>query len=217
VTFRAQLQENISANGGDYCGDLTKEVTHLIAHTPEGKKYQYATQWEVKIVSLKWLKESLDRRMILDEALYHPTIPKDKQGAGAWNRQARAQVQLVKRTHGGEPASDMPRKLRRTASAKFGSQSENLWGEIVKPQYEEATAENNQLGPSRSKLPRKPTVLEPESFATDTTGMEDERGRDPRRATTSARQGPPTQGIFSGCTFALHGFTLKQVRCLSWQ
>lgn len=209
MTFRAQLQEQISANGGQYRGDLTKEVTHLIAHTPEGKKYQYATQWEVKVVGLRWLKDSLERRMILDESLYHPTIPQDKQGAGAWNRQAKASVQLGKRNHEEEAVPTVPRKLRRTASAKLGGQSETIWGEIVNgPQTEElVTAE--QLPPPKPIPALK--VLETKSFATDTTGTEDDRRNLVARDSTVTGQQPTKSGIFFGFGFFIYAFTAQQV------
>jgi DNA replication regulator DPB11 len=212
VTFRAQLQEAISANGGEYRGDLTKEVTHLIAYAPEGKKYQYATQWEIKVVGLRWVKDSLDRRMILDESLYHPTLPKDKQGAGAWNRQARADVQLGKRTRDEEPAPELPRKLRRTASAKLGSQSESLWGEIVSGPKAEQPEKIDQLRPSRSLPVMNARVLEVKSFATDTTGPDDDGRKLPTGQPTATNQHRSEKGMFSGFEFFLYAFTSKQVR-----
>ncbi|KIY03739.1 uncharacterized protein Z520_00430 [Fonsecaea multimorphosa CBS 102226] len=133
LAFRAQLQKNVKENGGEYTGDLTKDVTHLIAAKPEGKKYEYGMQWQKKVVSLKWYKDTLERGMQLDERLYHPTVPVSEQGLGAWNRKARrSSPQPGKRPReenhtGAEPS----RKLRRTASAKFGSQTQDMWSDIV--------------------------------------------------------------------------------------
>jgi DNA replication regulator DPB11 len=212
VTFRAQLQEAISAHGGEYRGDLTKEVTHLIAYTPEGKKYQYATQWEIKVVGLAWLKDSLDRRMILEEALYHPNIPKDKQGVGAWNRRAVAEIQIGKRTRDEEAVPDMPRKLRRTASAKLGSQTESMWGEIITGAQGEESAKDDPLRPSRALPVLKSAVLEPKSFATDSTGTGDDTRNLVTRKPAKSGPLPIRSGIFADFRFALHAFTQKEVR-----
>lgn len=131
LSFRAQLQKNVKDNGGQYFGDLTKDVTHLIAAKPEGKKYEYGMQWQKKVVSLKWYKDTLERGMRLDESRYHPTIPVAEQGIDAWNRKPRTSPQLGKRTRE-EPAGPEPsRKLRRTASARLGSQNQGMWSDIV--------------------------------------------------------------------------------------
>lgn len=211
MTFRARLQEEISANGGEYRGDLTKEVTHLIAFAPEGKKYQYATQWEVKVVDLKWLKDSIERRMILEEDLYHPTIARDKIGLGAWNRQARAIIQLGKRPRDEEVAPDVPRKLRRTASAKLGSQSESIWSEIVSGPPGEDPARNENLRPSKSLPILKPGVLEPKSFATDSTAAEDDTKRQATKESAAVDQQCNRSGIFAGLGIFLFAFTARQV------
>lgn len=199
------------ANGGEYRGDLTKDVTHLIAYAAEGKKYQYATQWEIKVVGLKWLKDSLARRMILEEALYHPNIPQDELGAGAWNRQAKAEVQLGKRPRENDAVADIPRKLRRTASMKLGSQSETLWCEIVNGPPSENSARSDQLRPSKSLPVLKSVVLEPKSFTADGTGMDDARRK--LVTTDSHITGQHVgKGIFSRSGCYLHAFTAKQVR-----
>ncbi len=211
MTLRARLQEKVSANGGEYRGDLTKAVTHLIAFAPEGKKYQYAIQWEVKVVDLKWLEDSIERRMILEEALYHPTVAKDKLGLGAWNRQARATIQLGKRPREEEVASDVPRKLRRTASVKLGSQSESLWNEIVTGPPGENPARTDKLRPSKSRPILKPGVLEPKSFATNSTGKEDDTKRQAAEESAAVVQQWSREGIFAGVGIFLSAFTAKQV------
>ncbi|KAK4946705.1 protein kinase activating protein dpb11 [Elasticomyces elasticus] len=131
LSFRAQLQRNVLENGGEYTGDLTKDVTHLIAAKPEGKKYEYGLQWQKKVVSLKWYKDTLERGMQLDESLYNPTFPVDAQGAGAWNRGSQRSPRPAKRVREESSVPEPARKLRRTASAKFGSQTQNLWTDIV--------------------------------------------------------------------------------------
>ncbi|KAJ2792068.1 protein kinase activating protein dpb11, partial [Coemansia guatemalensis] len=57
--------ENICPNtrliggGGIYHGVLTPACTHLIAQAPEGQKYKFAKHWNVRIVTIEWLLQSL--------------------------------------------------------------------------------------------------------------------------------------------------------------
>ncbi len=212
VKFRAQLQAAIAANGGEYRGDLTRIVTHLIANEPQGKKYEYALQWEVKVVSLKWLKDSLERGMILDETLYRPTMSVSEQGRGAWNREAKAQTHLGKRTRDKRPVQEPPRKLRRTASAKLGSQTDTMWGDIVGGGFETGSEPEIPLRTSQSLPTLKPAVLEPKSFITE---------GDPEQANPATEQKWAERSLttlresrhdwFSGKTFFICGFSSKKV------
>jgi hypothetical protein len=121
-------------HGAEYHGDLTKIVTHLIAATPTGKKYEHAVNWRMKIVSWEWFEQSLQRGMTLDEDCYHPTKPIEERGYGAWDRRRNASPTLGKRSRDIEPATlvnPRQRKLRRSASSKMGSQSEALWAGIT--------------------------------------------------------------------------------------
>ncbi|KAI4715022.1 hypothetical protein J4E89_000708 [Alternaria sp. Ai002NY15] len=118
---RKTIQESVDANGAEYHGDLTKSVTHLIAAAPSGKKYEHALNWRMKIVSLEWLEQSLERGMVLDEALYNPTMPVEERGQGAWDRKLPASPAIGKRTRDAEPSQALNpfrRKLRRSASTK---------------------------------------------------------------------------------------------------
>jgi DNA replication regulator DPB11 len=74
VAFRDQLKDDVITYGGDYRPDLTKRVTHLIALAPEGRKYQYAELWRVRVVSFRWLEDCLARGMVLDEEPYDITV-----------------------------------------------------------------------------------------------------------------------------------------------
>lgn len=149
MTFRAGIAEDIKKHGGTYSGDLTKDTTHLIAAKPEGQKYQYAILWGLKTVSLKWYSDTKKRGMQLDEALYHPSKPIEEQGRGAWNQRPPGQQTLGKRT-GTEVALEPLRKLRRTASAKLGSQTDNIWNEIVNGGGEEIRKPRDKLRTSKS-------------------------------------------------------------------
>lgn len=153
LDFRNELAKNVVKNGGQYTGDLTKDVTHLIAFTPEGKKYEYAQMWKLKIVSIKWYKDTLDRGMQLDEEKYHPTILPEHQGVGAWNRQDSSSAKVGKRQRSDEPAQQASRKLRRTASAKFGSQQNDMWNDIVGQHDSKDTVPGNTKLQATKSLP----------------------------------------------------------------
>lgn len=132
---RQQLESDITQNGAQYHGDLTKAVTHLIAAKPTGAKYDRARQWGITLVSLRWLEDSLERGMILDESCYDPLIDPEKQGHGAKQTSTRTLKKPIigKRLRGEDShnASGGKRKLRRTASARLNSQSQTLWQDMA--------------------------------------------------------------------------------------
>jgi DNA replication regulator DPB11 len=161
--LRAGMQQNVIQHGGQYSGDLTKDVTHLIANKPEGKKYEYATQWQQKVVGLQWYADTLKRGMQLDESFYHPTRPITEQGVGAWNRKIQSQTQSLKRAREDASAPEPSRKLRRTASARLSSQSENIWNDIVGGGFETSDVERPQLRSAKS-MP----VLDPQDDSQNT-------------------------------------------------
>ena len=180
LSFRAQLQKNVTDNGGIYTGDLTKDVTHLIAAKPEGKKYEYGIQWQTKVVSLKWYKDTLNRGMQLDESFYHPTVSVAEQGVGAWNRKTRASPQPGKRTREENAGPEPPRKLRRTASARLGSQSQDVWSDIVGAGFEAQDDSRPPLKPSVSMpaLRRTNQLAEgPQHIQSDPINNESETAR----------------------------------------
>ena len=209
----------INSNGGEYSGDLTKKITHLIAYKPEGNKYIYARQWEVRIVSIEWLLHSLERGMILDENLYHPLLPVEERGRGAWIRRTPSAASLGKRPREREPVVERARKLRRTASAKLGSQTEGLWTDIVAralPVEETANiAWDDGLG-EREKDVHDVKYVKPdlgfdkaisESSRVIDSGETNTEAASKAAADTSSRQG----GLFHGKRFFLHGFDDKKV------
>ncbi|KAF2705857.1 hypothetical protein K504DRAFT_493711 [Pleomassaria siparia CBS 279.74] len=132
---RKFIQDTVVQNGAEYHGDLTRMVTHLIAATTTGKKYEYAVSWKMKIVSWEWFEESRQRGMTLDERHYHPTMAVEERGKGAWDRKAhRSPTPLVKRPRDPEPIqanNPRRRKLRRAASSRMGTQSDALWAGIT--------------------------------------------------------------------------------------
>lgn len=109
-------------------------VTHLVAAAPQGKKYDYARHWKIKIVSVEWLRDSMQRGMALDESLYHPHLAVELRGKGAVIRKNQPSPSLGKRIREDakqpEPFDTSRRKLRRVASQKLESQNDELWADI---------------------------------------------------------------------------------------
>eukprot|EP00941_MAST-03F_sp_MAST-3F-sp1_P003884 g3884.t1 len=68
---REELGELIEKNGGKYSKHLIMgEVTHLIGSEPSGLKYSHALKWEIHVVTVEWLIESVSRGVCLDEEDY---------------------------------------------------------------------------------------------------------------------------------------------------
>ena len=146
---RQQIIEQVLDNGGEYHGDLTKNVTHLIVNKPEGAKYKHAKAWGLHLVSVEWLQDSLERGMILDEKLFNPEWPVEGRGKDAWNRR---RTSLGKRPREDNVAllDEGKRKLRRTASTKLSSQNEKIWGDIVGSNNEIQAANSGEYGGTTS-------------------------------------------------------------------
>ena len=204
LSFRAGLQKHVHDNGGVYTGDLTKDVTHLIAAKPEGKKYEYAMQWQTKVVSLKWYKDSLERGMQLDESSYHPTVSVAEQGVGAWNRKPRPSPQMGKRAREENVGPEPPRKLRRTASARLGSQSQDMWSDIVGGGgFDTPDCQRPPLKPSMSM----PALRRPNHPNEDLSNLRTDQAND-----VSDAVGPDGR-ILAGCHFMVQCLDQKKVTC----
>lgn len=197
-------------NGAEFRKDLTKSVTHLVARNTEGEKYRFATQWNIKVVTVKWFHDCLDRGMILDEEKYHPSIPSEEQGVGAWNRSlpaARAQTGKERAASNDTSSNPRPRKkLRRTASTKLVGQNENIWGEIIGAGFlNEMTGSGNGETEEPNFEKPKPVIQAAKSFASETTFNETLDNRQPEVPAKVP------QGFLDGCFFFIHGFSSKQV------
>ncbi|RYP93861.1 hypothetical protein DL770_000057 [Monosporascus sp. CRB-9-2] len=198
---RAMIEEKVKSNGGEYVGDLSRRVTHLITYKPEGKKYKAALNWGIRTVSIEWLNDSIERGMILNEACYDPTLPKEERGVGAWTREEVRRASTGKRLRE-DPAvaAQGKRKLRKTASMKLNSQSENLWGDILNQQtsfnqskvMSEGQSPNvSHIGLDDSIISRHSEVFQPEEQPSDDH--------------TQSKG-----GVFASCRFLVHGFTPAQ-------
>ncbi|GAQ09828.1 S-M checkpoint control protein rad4 [Aspergillus lentulus] len=215
MAYRNYIQDTAVAHGADFRKDLTKSVTHLIARNTEGQKYKFATQWNIKVVTMKWFTDSIERGMVLEETLYHPLLLQEQQGVGAWNRTVPpAKEKAVEAESSSNPR---PRKLRRIASTKLVDQNEGIWGAIVGAGFE-----NNELRRSTnsqpknedvpfSKITRKASVVqEAKSFASETTFAEAQGSRQD----TSEVRPASNNGFLDGCFFFIYGFSPKQTSVL---
>jgi hypothetical protein len=207
--LRQQITQNIESNGGVYTGDLTRRVTHLIVHKPEGRKYQAAQNWEVRTVSVEWVFDSIERGMILDEKCYDPVLPKEERGVGAWNRQKPRRVSsLGKRLRESSALQeDGKRKLRKTASMKLNSQRDNLWGDIL------GKSPAQDIGPVSllKDAPAKAATLPPTPSAQQSGGL---KSMDTQGSKLSSFGGPDPNAIFDSCCFFVYGFSSQKAEIL---
>ncbi|EDU48754.1 subunit of DNA polymerase II [Pyrenophora tritici-repentis Pt-1C-BFP] len=226
---RKSIQDKVDANGGEYHGDLTKSVTHLIAATPSGKKYEHALNWGMKIVALEWLEQSLERGMVLEETYYNPTLPVEERGKGAWERRQPASPAPSKRprdTEGSQALNPFRRKLRRSASTRLGSQSEALWAGITAPSFEKQVDEDGwtedtlakqdttrpSTGTHTPSSPRPSSVHQDDVLAdfNNADPVEDPNASIPPQADSPSQH----DGIFQGRIVCPHGFDTEKTRIL---
>lgn len=211
----------LTDNGAKYNPDLTKDVTHLIAPEPTGKKYFFARKWKIHVCGPEWIRDSIERGMILDESLYDLRLPVEKRGIGAKpetpepapvNEEGGMGVSIANMLPPDGPVSSkippgsMTRKLRRTASNKFGSQAEDLWKEI--------------MGNGPAPKEKKRDVWEDESQQDQIPGFEDAADTtantfDLNQHEQHAGAQPITKtGLLANRAFYLLGFAVKQAGIL---
>ncbi|KAL3254525.1 hypothetical protein ABHI18_008905 [Aspergillus niger] len=212
MSLRNRIQDTVTAHGAEFRKDLTKNVTHLIARNTEGEKYKFATQWGIRIVTVKWFEDSLERGMVLEETLYHPLLPDEQQGAGAWNRSLPTPKPKV--TNNENPSNPRPRKLRRIASAKLGDQNEGIWGDIVGTGFDSSDPRPSRESLQRTQsLTKRPSILqESRSFASETTFAEVQEPLQPPPPPPAAVE--RHEGFLGDCFFFIHGFSTKQTNVL---
>lgn len=212
VVQRLTVSESITRNGAEYHGDLTKSVTHLIAAKPQGKKYNYACQWKIRIVSPEWLQDSISRGMVLDEDLFNPNMPQEERGRGAWNREV-LQNKDRKRSVDGEAAPSFKapgrKKLRRTASLKVGSQNERIWADITSAATERVRVGNDWRPSSIETKLSENTELSHADPAINNENMAAAPSDIP--APTKHSTDPPN-GLFRGRIVCITGFDEAKVQ-----
>lgn len=203
--MRFEIAETVQRNGAEYRGDLTKQITHLITFRTEGQKYKAAKNWGLQIVSIEWIRDCVERGMILDEKLYDPTLPAEERGRGAWDRSKPKRPSLGKRgREDGNISEGGKRKLRRTASSKLNSQHDGLWGDIVGGNMV-AQVERSGVWETNDNVPPE----EARSKSMDATGVAKASSLQ-----TALPNAPQKTGLFSGCRFFLYGFDFKQSEIL---
>lgn len=200
MCVRRRLEETIQANGAAYTGDLVRQVTHLIAAKPEGAKYSHAKQWGVKVVSLKWLEDSLTRGMALDEGYYRPESPLEEQGLGAYRTEPR-RPNLAKRGREAEHAAagekDGPRKMRRVASRRLEGQSQDLWKSVSEHEVQVDATEMDIWNEESQTLRDDSARPRP---AQDSAIVELPQNHSTKRP----------EGLFAGFYVLIHGFDAKK-------
>ncbi|KAL8770898.1 MAG: hypothetical protein Q9209_003549 [Squamulea sp. 1 TL-2023] len=220
MAYRKKLEDLVNGHGGEYRANLTKDVTHLIAKEASGAKYKYAVEWNINIVAVEWLEQSLERGLILDEKLYSLSTPPAERGRDAWIRRTVSTSSLGKRTFEGDAGLNGPRKLRRVASTRLSSQNVGLWTDIVSGDIKVEGPKHDQW----SEQPAPRSVSMPTTSSTpvksEGTSMEDLNGHAKSSATTVKTPIPPTadplrkMGLFAGKRLYLHGFNEKKTSVL---
>ncbi|MCJ1247402.1 hypothetical protein MMC30_004616 [Trapelia coarctata] len=223
LAVRKRLEETVKTNGGEYRGDLTKEVTHLIAFKPAGNKYNFAKTWGIKVVTIEWLQQSLERGMILDEPLYDPLLAPAERGQNAWVRRTVSTSSLAKRPRDEDAGPAPARKLRRTASARLGSQNDGIWTDIVGGGFATENAKQNEWDEvSEQRAAQQPAVLRGGSAKlpnlVQTAGKESqelvlESAHKPAEG-FSEEYSQVRRGLFYGRRFFLHGFDARKTEVL---
>ena len=209
VIVRKQIEEAVKAHGGEYRGDLTKEVSHLVALKPTGNKYNFARLWGIKVVSVEWLQQSLERGMMLDETLFDPLLDESQRGRDAWIRRTTSTSSLNKRPREGDTELAPARKLRRTASARFSSQNEGIWGDIMGGGFGQSDDTKDPWDEQPRNTVQQINAISQatEAEATNSLVKEVIHSRPP----SMSFQVNNDQGIFFKKRCILHGFTGKEV------
>jgi hypothetical protein len=153
--------------------------------------------------------------MILDESLYDPLIPEDKQGVGAWNRIVATYPE--KRPNLANSIVQRPRKLRRIASAKLGSQNEGIWPDIVgkgiKISAEAEMKNHQQIVDIPSIANPRHALQEVKSFASETTLTEALDTVTQKIPQPLSQNGDVhRRSLWSGSCFYISGFSSSEVR-----
>jgi len=107
---RSTIGKAIEENGGKYTMEMERGVcTHLITDKLDGDKYKFALQWGgIRIVTTRWLRKSLDRKMRLPEDYYHPDPALRKQDEPTGNTQKDAVFPSTDRKPIVQPKSRVP-------------------------------------------------------------------------------------------------------------
>lgn len=189
----------------------------MIAASATGKKYEHAINWGLKVVALEWFEQSVERGMILGEEHYNPTTPVGERGIGAWERLQKTSPVLGKRmrdTVPSNPVNTLRRKLRRSASARVGSQSDALWANITAGGLEHRKAKTDDWNEAGIEEPQPPPIRTDQiAQVPEVTHTDAERSEDPASHTRRPFL-DDEDGIFANRLVFIHGFDRKKVSLL---
>lgn len=180
----------------------------------------------MKIVSLEWFEQSLERGMILDETLFNPTTPAEDRGKGAWDRIQAPSPILGKRIRDAEPSQALNtfrRKLRRSASTKMGSQSQALWAGITSASFDAQKDEEDDWTeniPNNQDVSQAHTPITPvgeTSTLQDNPQSDVQHKEDLARPPSVPHQDHPHVGVFEGRIVLTQGFDEEKVCHLGMQ
>ena len=217
MVYRKEIEDLINDNGGDYRGNLTKDVTHLIAKEPSGAKYSFAGQWGIKRVSVEWLEQSLERGMILEEGLYNLQLPPSERGRNAWIRSSPLPTSLGKRARDNDTIPTNARKLRRTASARLSSHNDGLWSAINSGELKLEESKAGVWDEPQKELIDRPKPLDAAQADLSTSDQPAagysllERSQSMANLSSNLSKTPQQEGLFQAKTFLIRGFDEKKV------
>ena len=197
-------------NGGEYRGDLTKEISYLVAFKAAGNKYSHAKLWGIPTVSLEWFYDSLQRGMVLDETKYDPQMPQEERGKDAWIRPAVSDPSLAKRAREDEIAAEPPRKLRKTMSAKLGQQNDQIWTDIVGGGSGKKLETKGEWEAKSVTIDIKPTTEQASHIGLGASILKTRKVS----KTMSETANPQRGGFFWGKHFYIHGFDERKATIL---
>ena len=201
---RNYISSTIEKEGAEYHGDLTRAVSHLIAAVPQGAKYTHGKQWGIRVVSLRWFQDSLKRGMILDERFYDPAVPFDEKNAPFQRNTTALSMSSHKRPRESDAQTDASRKkLRRSASSRLESQSQDMWHDISSRDGTHERAERDQW----KEDDHNGRTLESAVNRRSNTSAELEQG-----SITEHHEEP--RGLFAGFHILIYGFDKKKAALL---
>lgn len=210
---RHYIEQTVVANGGNYMGDLSRKVTHLIVCNPEGKKYQAAKNWNITTVSIEWLDDSVQRGMILDEVCYDPILSKEDRGKGAIVKKEIKRLSVAgKRTReDSDPVQQAgPRKLRKSASMRLSSQGNNLLNEIFSNNQPPAATTRPALEQRSASVSVLPTTSRADANLVPVPKALPMAGVSPSLLQPTADPTQAADGVFAYCRCMIHGFSEKK-------
>lgn len=176
----------------------------------------------MKVVSIEWFEQSLERGMVLDESLFHPTMAVEERGKGAWDRVHAISPSLGKRPRDadqGQALNPFRRKLRRSASTKMGSQSEALWAGITAASFDIQQEDEDDWTETSVRKQDDTRASTPAIRTADATTPLDNAPApmDPaevRKEGSLLPNGHSHDGLFEGRVVCPYGFDGKKVCCL---